>query len=132
MNNCPFCNHLIKRTEIVMENDLCVFLQREETVLTGSGLIIPRTHRETVFDLTPAEWSATYEIVHQIKILLDRTYQPDGYNLGWNCGEVGGQEVFHAHLHFIPRNKDEPFAGKRIRYWLKQELNKRKPPKFSS
>ena len=125
MNNCPFCNHLIKRTEIVMENDLCVFLQREETVLTGSGLIIPRTHRETVFDLTPAEWSATYEIVHQIKILLDRTYQPDGYNLGWNCGEVGGQEVFHAHLHIIPRYKDEPLAGKGIRYWLKQELNKR-------
>jgi len=126
MNNCPFCDHLIRQTEIIMENDLCLFLQREEAVLVGSGLIIPRVHREAVFDLTPAEWNATYELIHQIKILLDRTCQPDGYNLGWNCGAVGGQEVLHAHLHVIPRYKDEPLAGKGIRYWLKQELNKRK------
>ena len=126
MNDCPFCDHMIKRTEIVIENDLCVFLQREESVLIGSGMIIPRAHRETVFDLTSAEWHAIYEMLHQVKILLDQTYQPNGYNLGWNCGAVGGQHVFHAHMHIIPRYKDEPLAGKGIRYWLSQEHNKRK------
>jgi diadenosine tetraphosphate (Ap4A) HIT family hydrolase len=57
--------------------------------------------------------------------MLDQKFRPDGYNLGWNCGIVGGQEVFHAHLHIIPRFKDEPYAGRGIRYWLKQESNKR-------
>ncbi len=94
--------------------------------MIGSGLIVPRAHRETIFDLTPAEWNATYEMIHHVKKLVDRDFQPDGYNLGWNCGSVGGQEVFHAHLHFIPRYKEEHYAGKGIRYWLKQELNKRK------
>ena len=126
MHDCPFCDHLLKRTEIVIENDLCVFLQREDTVLIGSGLIVPRAHRETVFDLTLAEWNAIYEMIHQTKTLLDHTYLPDGYNLGWNCGAVGGQHIFHAHLHIIPRHKDEPLAGKGIRYWLSQELNIRK------
>ncbi len=126
MNDCPFCEHLANRTEIVIENDLCVFLQREEPVLIGSGLIIPRVHRETVFDLTHAEWNAVYERIHKAKGLLDHTYHPDGYNLGWNCGAIGGQDVFHAHLHIIPRYKDEPLAGKGIRYWLKQDSNKRK------
>ena len=126
MNDCIFCNHLEKETEIVLENALCVFLQREETVLIGAGLIIPRAHHETIFDLTPEEWNATREMIHQTKKLLDQTYQPDGYTLGWNCGEVGGQHVFHAHLHMIPRYKDEPFAGKGLRYWLKQDANKRK------
>lgn len=126
MNDCPFCEHLVNQTEIVIENELCVFLQRAEPVLTGSGLIIPRTHRETVFDLTRSEWSAIYEMIHRAKSLLDETYHPDGYNLGWNCGSIGGQDVFHAHLHIIPRYKDEPLAGKGIRYWLKQESNKRK------
>ncbi len=126
MNDCPFCDDQLDRTEITLENDLCIFLQREGTVLIGSGLIIPREHRETVFDLTLAEWNAIYEMIHRTKSLLDRTYQPDGYNLGWNCGAAGGQHVFHAHLHIIPRHKDEPLAGKGIRYWLSQEENKRK------
>jgi histidine triad (HIT) family protein len=63
--------------------------------------------------------------LQQVKALLDRQYAPDGYNLGWNCGQVAGQNVFHAHLHVIPRYGDEPLAGKGIRYWLKQETNKR-------
>ena len=126
MNNCRFCNRLADQTETILENDLCVFLQKEESVLIDSGLIIPRAHRETVFDLTPSEWSALYDLIHQAKTLLDQTYQPDGYNLGWNCGATGGQHVFHAHLHIIPRYKDEPYAGKGIRYWLSQDENKRK------
>ena len=126
MNDCIFCEHLAERTEIVLENTLCVFLQREETVLIGAGLIIPRAHHETIFDLTPEEQNATREMIHQAKKLLDKTYQPNGYTLGWNCGEAGGQHVFHAHLHIIPRYKDEPLAGKGLRYWLKQDANKKK------
>jgi histidine triad (HIT) family protein len=98
MNNCCYCDRLTDRTEVILENDLCVFLQIQESVLIGSGLIIPRTHRETVFDLTSSEWSALYDIIHQAKTMLDQTYQPDGYNLGWNCGAIGGQHVFHAHI----------------------------------
>ena len=124
MKNCRFCDRLADQTEIILENALCVFLQKEESVLIGSGLIIPRAHRETVFDLTPAEWNALYDIIHQAKNLLDQKYQPDGFNLGWNCGATGGQHVFHAHLHIIPRYKDEPYAGKGIRYWLSQDENK--------
>ena len=124
MENCRFCDRLADQTETILENDLCVFLQKEESVLIDSGLIIPRAHRETVFDLTPSEWSALYDMIHQAKTLLDQTYQPDGYNLGWNCGATGGQHVFHAHLHIIPRYKDEPYAGKGIRYWLSQDENK--------
>jgi histidine triad (HIT) family protein len=57
--------------------------------------------------------------------LIDQLHHPDGYNVGWNCGSVGGQEVFHAHLHVIPRYRDEPLAGRGIRAWIKQEANHR-------
>ena len=126
MNDCRFCDRVADGTETVIANNLCIFLQHEETVLIGSGLIVPRVHRETVFDLTSTEWNALYDMIHQAKTLLDQTYHPDGYNLGWNCGTAGGQHVFHAHLHIIPRYKDEPLAGKGIRYWLSREENKRK------
>jgi diadenosine tetraphosphate (Ap4A) HIT family hydrolase len=123
--DCPFCADKLKQDEIILKNEHCLFLQRTEPVLVGSGLIIPKIHRETVFDLTADELSATFELLHQAKLLIDKQHSPAGYNLGWNSGHIAGQEVFHAHLHVIPRFKDEPLAGKGIRYWLKQEDNKR-------
>jgi diadenosine tetraphosphate (Ap4A) HIT family hydrolase len=127
MEDCPFCAPLPPEQPVALENEHCLFLSQlpSETVLIGSGLIIPRQHRENVFDLTEAEWNATYSLLQQVKALLDKQYAPDGYNVGWNCGRVGGQEVFHAHLHVIPRFKDEPYAGRGIRSWIKQEANRR-------
>ena len=122
---CPFCFPIHNREEIVLENELCFFLQQPQPVLIGSGLIIPKAHCDTVFDLTSAEWQATFDLLRQVKEFLDREYCPQGYNVGWNCGQIGGQEIFHTHLHVIPRYADEPLAGKGIRYWLKQDANKR-------
>lgn len=120
---CPFCNP--KAHDIVLENDYCVFTRIPQPVLIGSGLIIPRSHRKTVFELTEEEWRNTRKLLNQVKVMLDERYTPDGYNLGWNCGSVAGQEIHHAHLHVIPRFKDEPFAGRGIRWWLKRDENLR-------
>lgn len=88
---------------------------------------MPKRHCETLFDLTENEWQATYELLHQVKKYLDDRHKPQGYNVGWNCGAVAGQEIFHAHMHVIPRFQDEPFTGIGIRYWLKEEANMRPP-----
>ncbi len=126
MKNCPLCNvESFEGQKVVFENDYCLFLQMPQEVLIGSGLIVPRAHRETLFELTKQEWDATYEILHDVKQLLDEQLNPKGYNVGWNCGEVGGQHIFHAHLHVIPRFADEPYAGRGIRSWLKSVENKR-------
>lgn len=125
-NTCPFCHlELSEKSLVVLENEHCQFLQEPQEVLIGSGIIIPKEHRETVFDLTEDEWLATFSLLRQIKELLDAAYEPQGYNVGWNSGSVAGQQIFHAHLHVIPRHADEPLSGKGIRYWLKQPANKR-------
>lgn len=126
MKNCLFCsieNDLEQK--IVLSNTYCIFLQKPQEVLIGSGVIVPKEHRETVFDLSKIEWNATFELLQEVKMYLDSKYKPQGYNIGWNVGTVGGQEIFHAHLHVIPRYENEPMAGKGIRYWLKNPENKR-------
>jgi histidine triad (HIT) family protein len=35
-------------------------------------------------------------LLAEVKRWMDITYQPQGYNVGWNCGAVGGQDVMHA------------------------------------
>jgi histidine triad (HIT) family protein len=59
-----------------------------------------------------------------VKRWMDDEFRPDGYNIGWNCGKTGGQEVFHAHMHVIPRFAQEPLAGQGIRAWLKSGTNR--------
>ncbi len=120
---CPFC--ALAPDEILLEGELCRFIESRDPVLLHSGMIVPRAHRETVFDLTPEEWAETYLLLQRARALLDQECRPDGYNVGWNSGAVGGQEVFHAHLHVIPRFADEPLAGRGIRYAIKQPENYR-------
>ncbi len=124
--SCPFCDpELDPEQTVALENELCVFLVQPQPVLQGSGIIVPRAHRETVFDLTDAEVAATFRLLRQVKAMLDERYRPDGYNVGWNCHPVGGQSIAHVHMHVIPRFGDEPYAGKGIRHWLKQPENRR-------
>lgn len=125
-DGCIFCDY--KNDEkgiIIFENKSVICIKFNDKILIGSCLIIPKNHKETVFDLSVDEWVDTKQMIDTVKKYLDKKYQPNGYNLGWNVGAVGGQEVFHAHLHIISRFKDEPLAYKGIRYWFKQDNNKR-------
>lgn len=64
LKNCLFCsieNDLEQK--IVMGNQYCMFLQKPQDVLIGSGVIVPKAHKETVFDLSKDEWDATFELV---------------------------------------------------------------------
>ena len=125
---CPFCEpEKDKDQVIVFENEFCMYLQhpKHQDILEGSGLIVPKVHRQTVFDLTQEEWNATYELMQQVKEFADEKYSPDGYTVGWNVGEASNQSIPHAHFHILPRFADEPYAGKGIRAWFKSEENRR-------
>lgn len=123
--SCPFCPPQVEDQPVPLANESSLFIDLKHPVLQGSGVIVPRAHRPSVFDLTPEEITAAFSLLAEVKAFLDAEHNPQGYNVGWNCGAVAGQTVFHAHLHVIPRYAAEPHAGKGIRYWLKQESNRR-------
>lgn len=110
--SCPFCNS----KEAVIKNDLAYSRYDIYPVSKGHTLIVPHRHVSDFFDLTLEERSAIFELVDETKTLLDKEYQPDGYNIGINVGESAGQTVWHVHVHVIPRYKGdmkEPRGGVR-------------------
>ena len=111
--NCPFCELSDPIEEVVFENELALFTRniKYQGALKYSGVIIPKKHKETLFDLDIDEIKAIHQILTQVKLWMDANYQPDGYTIGWNCNATGGQTIMHAHMHVIPRFKDEPLAG---------------------
>lgn len=124
--NCPYCDISKngREHEVIISNDKCTYSLLKEQEIRGTGIIVPNVHRETVFDLTEEEWIATYRLLHEVKLFQDQKYHPDGYNVGWNCGYVGGQHVFHSHFHVVPRYADERMAGKGIRFLFKNNGTK--------
>jgi diadenosine tetraphosphate (Ap4A) HIT family hydrolase len=73
-------------------------------------IIVPHRHLTTPFDLAPKEWADIAEVMAFSKSHLLQS-KPCGFTLGWNVGEVAGQEIFHAHMHVIARFEDEKSEG---------------------
>jgi diadenosine tetraphosphate (Ap4A) HIT family hydrolase len=109
---CPFCDR--QSLQIILENRNAIAFYDKYPVQRGHLLIVPKRHAATYFDATDEEIMAIHELVKKGKELLDHEYSPDGYNIGVNVGEYGGQTVMHLHVHLIPRYKgdiDDPRGG---------------------
>jgi diadenosine tetraphosphate (Ap4A) HIT family hydrolase len=76
-------------------------------VSPGHTLIITNDLKKDYFDLSKEQLAELPLMIQKAKELVEAEYQPDGYNIGMNCGETAGQTVFHFHCHVIPRYKDD-------------------------
>ena len=92
----------------MLENELAYVLYDIKPITKGHMLIIPKRHQITVFESTPEEIKAIFELIQKAKELLIKEYNPDGFNIVANCGETAGQIVMHAHVHLLPRYKGQP------------------------
>ncbi len=101
--NCPFCT----QPNIVIENELAFIRYDGYPVSPGHCLIVPRRHVAEYFQATPEEKAAIWALVDEMKIIIDKEFNPDGYNVGVNIGESAGQSVPHIHVHMIPRYKGD-------------------------
>ena len=69
----------------------------------GHTVVIPKVHAETTFDLNEELLKEFSLAVQRTMERIDHVLHPDGYNVGWNHGEAGGQAVAHLHVHIMPR-----------------------------
>lgn len=104
-NDCIFCN--LPKERIVLQNELSLAFFDGFPVSKGHALIIPRRHVVSYFDLTKDEIMAMHQLLQEVKVLVERSYLPDGYNLGVNIGADAGQSIYHVHMHLIPRYKGD-------------------------
>jgi len=101
---CPFCTH---DGELFLQNGLAYARCDANPVTPGHVLLIPFRHVSSYFDTTYEERMALLQLLDEAKLLLDESHVPDGYNVGINVGEHGGQTIPHVHLHLIPRYRGD-------------------------
>ncbi len=78
----------------------------------GHCLIITKRHITDYFQASKAELKGIQEALSHMKEYIDKSFKPDGYNIGVNCGKAAGQSIMHLHVHVIPRYNSDCFNPK--------------------
>lgn len=110
---CPFCEGTLKK---IIENEWAFCIEDKFPVSRGHSLVIPKVHVSDLFALPEKEYTELFQMVRVVRNLLTEKYEPQGFNVGVNCGKAAGQTVPHVHVHVIPRyRKDvvDPTGGVR-------------------
>jgi histidine triad (HIT) family protein len=107
--NCLFCKIISGElpSRRIYEDDRSVAFLDIGAWHRGHALVVPKRH---VPDLITGPGTLP-EIAPAIdavaRLLMDRL-AADGINVLSSTGEAAGQEVFHLHVHLVPRYADEP------------------------
>jgi diadenosine tetraphosphate (Ap4A) HIT family hydrolase/predicted house-cleaning noncanonical NTP pyrophosphatase (MazG superfamily) len=117
-DSCLFCKiaQTNDNSNIIQRFPHCFALYDQFPVSKGHVLIIPYTHVKTWFDAGEELRKDIIKAIDEMKKRLQLELNPDGFNLGANCGEVAGQSIMHLHIHLIPRyqgDMENPKGGVR-------------------
>lgn len=106
---CIFCSIVAGQAEasVVHRDDLCMAFMDLMPVNPGHLLVVPREHATYLAELPAATGAHMFAVAQRLAARLRGSgLRADGVNVFLADGEAAGQEVFHVHLHVIPR-----FAG---------------------
>jgi histidine triad (HIT) family protein len=103
--DCIFCRIIAGDIPAhkVYEDDATLAFLDINPATRGHTLVIPKAHAADLFSMSADVMAATAQTVRTVARILQRGVQPEGINVLQNNGAAAGQEVFHYHVHLIPR-----------------------------
>ncbi len=112
-DDCIFCKILSGELEVSMvyQDDRCSAFMDIRPINPGHTLVIPNGHAGNLEELDEAEGSHMFLVAQRIAAALRNSgVRCEGVNLFLANGEAAGQEVFHVHLHVLPRYAGDGFG----------------------
>ena len=109
MDSCIFCKIIkgeIPSSAIYEDENVKVILDIAPAA-KGHAILLVKEHVANVFELAPELASKIFAVVPKVAAAIKAELGCDGMNILQNNGAEAGQTVFHLHVHFIPRWKDD-------------------------
>lgn len=110
-----FCN-IIKGSapaSIAYSDEKVMAIMDIQPVNPEHVLIIPKIHATQLSELSEETGAHMFKIAMRIAEALRQSgAKCEGINLFLADGEAAGQDIFHVHLHVIPRFRDDGFQIK--------------------
>ena len=111
--DCVICKLLSGELEVTVihQDDLCVALMDIQPINPGHALVVPRKHASYLADLEAEDGAQMFRVAQRVAAALRECgVKCEGVNLFLADGAAAGQEVFHVHLHVIPRYSGDGFG----------------------
>jgi histidine triad (HIT) family protein len=108
--SCIFCDILagMAPASFVHQDDLCAAFMDIHPVNPGHVLVVPRVHSAWLSELDQDTAGHIFQVAQRVDTaLLQSGIKCEAINLFLADGSAAGQDVFHVHLHVIPRYKGD-------------------------
>jgi histidine triad (HIT) family protein len=113
LEDCIFCK-IVKGQEqstIVYEDEHSLAFLDIHPLNLGHTLIIPKKHYPSMGEMPLDEVGQLFVSVAKVMKGVRRATKADGINIGQSNGRAASQEVFHMHVHIIPRFDNDSQGG---------------------
>lgn len=105
VSECVFCEIVAGRrpSRRVLEDEHAIAFLDIRPAAPGHTLVVPRVHARDLWEISEAAHGEVAAMVHRVAALLHAALALEGVNMKHNTGAAGGQDVFHFHVHVVPR-----------------------------
>ena len=112
MENCVFCKIVSEKVpeSLVYSDEKAIAFLDIRPVNPGHTLVIPRKHAVGLSDLDEETGAHVFKVAMRVASALRHSgVKCEGVNLLLSDGLAAFQEIFHVHLHVIPRFEGDNF-----------------------
>ncbi len=118
-SNCVFCKIVrgdIPAVKIYEDEDTLAFMDIKPNH-RGHTLVVPKEHFENIHSLPAESVCRVFMVAQKIATASRNALDADGINIVMNNDSAAGQEIWHSHVHVIPRyNNDGGYIGQKYTY----------------
>ncbi len=108
---CIFCDLIQGAAEVSVcyeDADAIAFLDIQP-VNAGHVLVVPKHHYDSLLDIPQKLAMHLFEVAMVLGPVVRKVSRAEGMNIVVNSGRAAGQDVFHYHVHLIPRQVGDGF-----------------------
>jgi ATP adenylyltransferase len=114
-NQCVFCRlgteEVDESTGVLLRSTFSFVVLNAFPYGSGHLLVVPYRHIAMLEELSEEEYDDYFRTLRRTVAALNKTYTPEGMNVGMNLGSAAGARIpRHLHAHALPRwNGDTNF-----------------------
>ncbi len=113
MSDCVFCDIIdgSSPASMVFQDETCVVFMDIQPINPGHMLVVPKEHSASLSELKPDIGAHLFKVAqHMAQVIRRSDVRCEGINIFMADGEAAGQDVFHVHLHVLPRYSGDNFG----------------------
>ncbi len=109
--SCIFCKIANKTAQasIVYEDEAVMAFLDIRPLTMGHTLVIPKAHYVDIFDIPDKLLSQVHLATKKMSAPVKEATKADGISIIQQNGKAAGQDIFHLHVHIVPR-----FEGQKL------------------